>query len=225
MKNEWALITGTTGKLGRHISVYLAKKGFNQIILYNSNSLILNELKVELSRYNIEFKILCADFINLRESLRKLKELAIQFKPSLIINSASVFDRIEFKNISSQNLINSMNLNLLTPIMITKILNGIVDFYQIINILDSRAKQSSSPYASYLLSKKQLEWFTYNLDQKKIRINGIAPQIIKIPGEKLSNLERKIAKQNNKTSSLTNFLDALEFLISNKKINREVIRI
>ena len=61
MKNSYALITGSTGEIGKSIAIRLASMGYNLILHSRGNKTKVKELSSILSKYDSNFKFIISD--------------------------------------------------------------------------------------------------------------------------------------------------------------------
>lgn len=226
MNKSWVFISGASGKLSKHIAIYLAKQNYNLLLHYNSNTKNANSLINTLSKYNIECKLIKADFTKIESARIIINSVLKEYKPQIVLNTASTFKRIPFRIETIDNIQNSLNINLLLPYFIIQEFSKISSSACIINFLDRRIIQSSSPFAVYLIAKKQLSFLTKNIQlENDNRINAISLNVVELEDSDLTKIEKNIIMNKNKITKLSSVYKAIDYIISNKNLNNEVINI
>ena len=228
MKNI-ALITGGCKRLGKEISLHLANSGYDIIIHCNKSFNIGIEIKKKIESIGRECFIYKADFSTDDGIIEFINSIKKRFnKLSLLVNNAGYFKRKPLSD-SDTHLINEMiNINLKSPLLLTKYFSDILKGGQIINILDSKIFNIDANYFIYSLTKKSLADIT-KLSAKEfspdIRINGIAlGLLLKNEDEnkkKYENFDNSIPL--NKYRDKEYFFQTIDFLINNKFITGEII--
>lgn len=186
-----ALITGGVRRLGRYISYYLADRGYNLAIIYNSSS--QNELKTTagfLESKNIEYNFYKCDVSNLGSLKLTIEKINSDFKCiDLLINNAGIIKKIDFEKISEKIYDDILNTNLKAQLFTVqyslKMLRKSSDA-SIINIASLGGLKNWVDFFPYCISKAGVIKLTYLLAKKlapDIRVNAIAPGTIIIKNE------------------------------------------
>ncbi|MDO9541648.1 MAG: SDR family oxidoreductase, partial [Kiritimatiellia bacterium] len=119
----------------------------------------------------------------------------------------------------------TLEINLMTPILMTRAFANIIGKGKIINILDRRIAGVESGLAAYLLSKKALADFTKIAALElapDITVNGIAPGPVFIPTK--SREREKAGKiPLGKRPTIADVAKAVIFLLKNDSITGEII--
>ncbi|MEA1914726.1 MAG: SDR family NAD(P)-dependent oxidoreductase [Campylobacterota bacterium] len=89
LKNKTALITGATSGIGKSCAKKLAKKGVN-LILTGRRKGNLVEFKKQLSKYDVNVKILAFDVRSLDVVQKKLTKILKNKKVDILINNAGL---------------------------------------------------------------------------------------------------------------------------------------
>ena len=180
MKN--VLITGSSKRIGKSISKFLANKGFNVCIHYNNSDSESSKLVKDLRNFKIKcerIKFDLSDTKNLKSFYKKVLE---KFgKIDLLINNASVFEYDSLKTSSLESLDKHLNVNFKAPFFLSKYFSkslGKNEKGLIINIIDQRVKNITPYFTSYTISKSALWTLTTSLALSlapNIRVNAIGP--------------------------------------------------
>ena len=196
------LVTGTSSGLGYQIAKRLSKKyyiiGLSRSIGKAKN---INKKK---------FKFINLDLSNFKE-LEKINEIK---NIDCLINNSGIFSLKKFERVSQNEIINTININLLGTILLTKkILKNNKKLKKIINILSVSGLNGIKYQAIYSATKHGLKGFFDSLSQEKV--NKISVSNI-FPGGMKTELWKNITKVNKKkiskflnTNEVTNLIDFL----------------
>lgn len=196
---NFALVTGGARRIGREISLYLAKKGYNIALHYFSDEEKAKEIRDEINLLGRECLLYKRDF-NDFESTKSLIEEVYNFCPdfSLLINNASIFLPAGLKETSEALFDNHFTINFKVPFFLTRDFANTCREGHIINIIDVNALKNLTTYFAYTLTKKGLYDFTKMAAKElapDIRVNGICPGAILPPhGEDKNFWERRLPK-------------------------------
>lgn len=227
-----ALITGGARRIGRFLTLYLIKNGWNVIVHYNkshSDASSINSLLSEEEKGRIE--LACLDFSTASCNFPALFH-ATKEPISLLINNASEFNNDSIHSLSSDKVSSCLAVNLTAPIVLTSLFAK-QNFPKnanpnIINMLDCNADSSVNNFCTYRLTKLTLTNFTTMSSKQlapKIRVNGIAVgYALKNERQSQENFENEIKKsilgRQVKCEEITNTLD---FIIKTHSITGQII--
>ncbi len=233
--NKTALITGGVHRLGRHISLYLASKGYDLAIIYNSSPAAeITKTSKMLGAFGIKFKLYKCDLKNIKSLKATIDKIGKDFKKiDLLVNNSGVIKKIDFEDITEKLIDDTIAVNLKAPLFVTqfalKYLKKSKD-PSIINIASLGGLQNWTAYMPYSTSKTGLIKLTYLLARKlapKIRVNAIAPGTIIIDGEEKGTPQKtdvsKIPLK--KYGSPKDIISAVEFIIECSYLTGHVIPI
>ncbi len=169
--NEFILITGSSGKLGKTICEIFAERGENIIFHYfnsqESTNLLINKFK---EKYNdLQFERLKIDLSNLYSVHFFRKKIFKKYQIKGLVNNASIF--IKDKKRVDSNFFNiNMNIHYRNPLALTScMINSDVKEKFIINITDINLEQNG--YHSYNKSKYLLSEFSKNMIGRYANLN------------------------------------------------------
>ena len=227
------LITGGTGGLGKELCRLFKENGYTVLFTYN-NGIITDELKDCYS-----FK---CDFRNEEEINKMLDEINSKFQVDILINNAAIEYDTEFNNKTKQDFIETLEVNLVAPFLISRNLG--LKMYErkygkIINISSNNSINKYDPVTlEYDSSKAGLNVLTKNLAKEfapLVNVNAVAPGwILTDKIKKLDeSLNNKFIEEESKKILLNRFATCEDignlalFLASDKAnyINGEIIRI
>tara|TARA_B100001248_G_scaffold186384_1_gene142253 strand:- start:5693 stop:6418 length:726 start_codon:yes stop_codon:yes gene_type:complete len=224
---KYILITGVSRGLGLITAKKMLKNGFNVIGINRKTSKELNQL---LRDYSESFIFIEFDFSEI-DKIKKEVFLPILKQDKQIIgfinNAASAYDDI-ITNTNNARLTNMFNINVLSPIMLTKyiIRNMLLNRNagSIVHISSISVHTGYKGLAMYAASKGALEAFSKNTARewgiKKIRSNCVVAGFMETEMSSSLNIEQK-SRIYNRTSlksktSIESVAETILFLISDK---------
>lgn len=177
-----ALVTGGGKRIGKAISLKLAREGYALALHASARS----SAEAENVRAQIEAEggracVLVADLASadvaslVAESQAKLGAL------TALINNASLFERDGAAGFDPQAFDRHMAVNLRAPLLLASAFHAALPSGSrgvIVNVLDQRVERLNPHYFSYTLSKSALWTATKTLAQSfapHIRVNAVAP--------------------------------------------------
>lgn len=234
-KNQTALITGASKRIGREIAVDLAQKGFDLFLTYNQSQNEAVRLKEEIEKKcKVNCEILQCDLAKENGLELLLSRINKIHNLTLLINNASIFEKSKFISGSKSDLENNLNLHLISPLRLSQqfakhVLSNGISGAQIINMVDKNIVRYDTRYFYYTLSKKFLAELTKMLALElapQIRINAIAPGFISSEignesGDFTEKLKEKIPLK--RIGESFEIAQAVGFLLENKFITGQVI--
>ena len=189
-----ALVTGGGKRLGRAICLALAKRGYDIAVHYNSSRSEAGDTAEAVNSLGVNSELFKSDLSDTSYSRNLIKSVTEVFpRLSLLVNSASVFENIEFKHVTEKQFERDFDVNFKTPFFLSRYFCEGSSAEHIINLLDTRVSQIETEHFVYNLTKKTLRDFTLMAAKAlgpKIRVNGICPgPILPPPGKDISYLE------------------------------------
>lgn len=227
-----ALVTGGARRLGREISLHLAKKGYAIAVHFHSSEMDSRRLIDEIAGLGVPVFSIRADLRNpeeLKNLFHTINELPYSLK--VTINSAAIMTTSNLMKIETDDWDQIMNLNVravwLNSMESAKLMaNGGV----IINLSDVGSRKNWTRYGAYIVSKASVETLTRVMARQlapKVRVCGIAPGLI-LQGNQMTNnewqglIEKTPLKKSPKPEDLMRVID---FLLENDYITGEVINL
>lgn len=231
--NNAALITGGAKRIGREIAIFLASRGYDLLISYNNSKKEAEKLASEIAKkYQVKVEIFKCDLIETQQAKKLINFAKINFKNlNLLVNNASIFNKSKFLEGSENELLDNLNIHLISPLILSKEFAKFAKKdAQIINMIDKNIARFDTSYFHYLLSKKSLADATKMLALElapSIRVNGIAPGFIINPiddGISQNEIEKIIKKiPLAKKGDIKNIIQTVEFLLDNNFVNGQII--
>jgi len=215
-ENQTVLITGASRGIGKSLFRAYSNLGANVIGTTTDKKKIINKNFLEVNFENEE---------STNSFYKKIKKLK---KIDILINNAGINKISSIQNLDEKSLKKILNVNLLAPILLTKIVSKKMikrKSGSIINIGSIFGHISKSQRSSYSAAKAGLEGFTKaaSLDLAKygILVNSVCPGFVKtdltkkILGlNKIKQLEKEIPL--GRLSSSEEIVNLIIFLSSNK---------
>ena len=215
-ENQTVLITGASRGIGKSLFRAYSNLGANVIGTTTDKKKIINKNFLEVNFENEE---------STNSFYKKIKKLK---KIDILINNAGINKISSIQNLDEKSLKKILNVNLLAPILLTKIVSKKMikrKSGSIINIGSILGHISKSQRSSYSAAKAGLEGFTKaaSLDLAKygILVNSVCPGFVKtdltkkiLVLNKIKQLEKEIPL--GRLSSSEEIVNLIIFLSSNK---------
>jgi NAD(P)-dependent dehydrogenase (short-subunit alcohol dehydrogenase family) len=150
---------------------------------------------------------------------------------TVLINSASVFERDGAEDFDCTGFDRHMNVNLRAPLMLAQsFAEQAPDGSSIINLLDQRVLRPTPRYFTYALSKSALQAATRTMAQAfapKIRVNAVAPGLtLPNSGQDQQDYARRIATLPlGRGGCPAEVADAVAFLVGSPSITGQTLAI
>jgi len=185
LSGKTALITGGGIRLGRAISLALARVGCNVAIHFNSSREKAIEVKQQAIELGVKAEIFQFNLSDFSDVERLLAEVNEQIGTvDILINNAGNYQRGSGLKTSVETLQTSFNVNLFAPWWLTRAFVKQLPAEQggkIVNICDAGIFRTATDHFAYRLSKKALYEMTrmFALElAPRITVNAIAPGIM-----------------------------------------------
>lgn len=226
---QTALVTGGAVRIGRHIALELAKRGYDLVIQYNQSESEARETREQIKTLKRKCGLIQADLTDTDILTRFMPDI-LKVHPglSLVVNNASVFEKGRLSKTDLDLLERNLMLHLKVPFVLTRDFSKGAMEGHIINILDAKVARNVSEYFAYTLSKKCLAEFTKMAARElapTFRVNGICPGAILPPSGKdqryLDRLSERLPLKT--TGGLSSISSAVNFLDENNFITGETL--
>jgi NAD(P)-dependent dehydrogenase (short-subunit alcohol dehydrogenase family) len=180
LQGKTVLITGAGVRLGRAMALAVAREGGEVIIHYNRSRKQAEQTLKDIETIGSSAHLLQSDLGDL-ESAQQLVTKAHKISPLYaLVNSASIFEPLEFLTTSLEAWEQHIRVNLTAPFLLSKSFAmsiGTDEPGRIVNILDWRALRPGSDHFPYTISKSGLAALTQSLAVSlapNIIVNGLA---------------------------------------------------
>ena len=177
-----ALITGGARRIGRAIALGLAGQGYKIALHYRSSRPDAEQLAEELRDMGCDCQLFQADLENREQVKNLIPKILNQFSDcNVLINNASVFQKVDFKGTNEKMLDRFFQIHVTAPYFLMQAFAQHCGSGHIVNMLDAKVAKIPINYFPYILSKKGLTELTLMAAKALgpgIQVNGIAPGII-----------------------------------------------
>ncbi|WP_258869602.1 SDR family oxidoreductase [Paracoccus thiocyanatus] len=185
-----ALVTGGARRLGRAITLYLARRGIDVAIHYQSSAAEAESAAAEARALGVRAAIFQADLLDLDQTEALVDRAHAALGPlDLLVNNASIFEYDNIASASRESWDRHLGSNLRAPFILTQsfarqapkadrggaepVAAGLV-----VNMIDQRVLKPTPEFMTYSLAKAGLWWLTRTSAQAlgpDIRVNAIGP--------------------------------------------------
>ena len=175
-----ALVTGGGRRIGRAISLELARAGFDIVIHYRGSKDAAEVVADEVRTLGRRAATVAGDLSDESEVRDIIPAAAEALGPlSVLINNASVFEDDRVGELVRESWDKHIETNLRAPIVLTEAFAAQADNGGcVVNLLDQRVLKPDPRFFSYALSRNGLWWATRTMAQAlapRIRVNGVGP--------------------------------------------------
>ncbi len=156
-----AVINGSTGSLGRAVTLALAKAGVDCICHFHKNRQAADDLTAQIKALGPNAIPVAAD-LTVPEQIDNLFTATENLAPpTILINSAAVFSRLPLTDITLENAQQVLNINLIAPVLVSRKFAQVVNKHfphaetpiaKIINLSDIGALRPWANYTIYCAS-------------------------------------------------------------------------
>ena len=176
------LVTGGGKRIGRAISLAMAKDGWQVVVHFNNSSAEANNVVDEITHAGGSGLAVQADLMDEDAVSSLIGDISDKLSPvTAIINNASLFEEDTVESVTRDSWDRHLAINLRAPFLLTQGLAKNLEKNQsgnIINILDQRVENLTPYFTSYTLSKSALWTLTKTTAAAlapNIRVNAIGP--------------------------------------------------
>ncbi len=180
-----ALVTGAAKRIGRAISLALAREGANVVVHYSGSERDALKLAAAIEKLGAHAVALRADLSD-RGELTSLLDRAHEALGTIeiLVNNASIFPTDTLETVDLEGLERNLEINAWAPLVLTRAFAAQTERGYVVNLLDSRVSGFDHTHAAYILSKHVLSAITRTTAIELapgIAVNGIAPGLILPP--------------------------------------------
>jgi len=189
LDGKMVLITGAARRVGRALSLAVAEAGGDVVIHYGRSQEDAQSLAEQIHAMGREAYLVNADLANAEEAQSLVPRAAEHGSLFALVNSAAIFQSLNWANTTIETWQQSMMVNLGAPFLLSQAFawqlpedeNG-----RIVNMLDWRALRPSADHFPYTISKAGLVALTHSLAVSlapRITVNGLALGAVLPPSE------------------------------------------
>lgn len=230
-----AIVTGAAKRLGREISMALAKRLSLDVVVHYGRSeadaeQVVSELK-SLGRNSVKVS---ADLRNPAAAAQTVFEASAELGPvRVLINCAAAFEERQLDGIDIEHWNQHFLVNALAPLILTQQFATQIPADQnghVINLVDWRATRPPATHAVYTASKAALSSLTKSLAQQlapAIQVNAIAPgAMLPPPGADDWHAERAAeAIPLRRPGRPSDICDAVVYLLQSTFVTGEILHV
>lgn len=224
-----AIITGGGVRMGGAMARHLAGRGYDIALHYHSSGAAAEETLEQVRKCGVRGIGYACDFKYPEEAERLIERISADFpETALLINSAANFIQEDIEHTRTQTLLDTFNINLLSPYVLMREFKKQFNRGMIVNILDERINRNVPTFAAYSVSKAGLAHLTRLGAVEwgdRVRVNGIAPGLILPPAgaseDYLVRAGKKIPMRTH--GGVEDILNGLDYLIDSPFVNGEIL--
>ncbi len=184
-----ALVTGSAKRVGRVLAGELARRGARLAIHYNTSRSEALELGAELkARHGTESAVFKADLGRAKDAAGLARLIRRRFgRLDILVNSASVYKRTPFGEVSEADWDEHLDVNLKGPFFLSQaagLMMREAGRGKIVNIADWAGLRPYPGYAPYCASKAGLICLTQSLAKAlapEVQVNAVLPGPVLLP--------------------------------------------
>lgn len=197
-EGETALVTGGGARIGRVISLELARMECNVAVHYNQSRENARETVDELREMGVDACAVSGNFEH-PDDLENVLDGARELGPvTILVNNASIFEHERFRETNEQLWDRTMDVNLKAPFLLCQLFDEQRPDREgrIVNMLDWRARRPRDDHFAYTVSQGGFAALTESLAVElapDVNVNGVLPGPILPPeGKKEKELSHVI---------------------------------
>lgn len=235
LKGKVAVVTGGAVRLGRAISLALAKAGAHVVLHYGSSGKDAEETRRQIDSLAPPAVVVRADLRDPKTSAETIfGAVRNSFgRADILINSAAIFEPATLDTLDEAQWDRHFNINLKAPVFFCQAFaRQLVPDARghIVNIADWRAERPIVGHLAYTLTKAGIVALTKELALElapQIQVNAIAPgAILPPPGKDAEYLERLSNRiPLRKTGSPDDITRTLLFLLESDFMTGEIVHV
>jgi NAD(P)-dependent dehydrogenase (short-subunit alcohol dehydrogenase family) len=187
LEGRVVLVTGAARRVGRAIALRLAGAGC-RIAVHCRDSTRQAEETVERCRAsNVDASVFCADLADPAAAARLVPDVLRCFgRLDVLVNNASVFERMTLDTFTLQDWERTLRLNLTAPLILAHAARAALEQAggRVVNLCDVATQRPWPDYLAYMVSKGALETLTRVLARAlapRVNVVGIAPGVAAWP--------------------------------------------
>ena len=180
------LVTGAAQRIGRHIALHLAARGWRVAVHYRSSAAAAAQTVAALREAGGQAMAFAAD-LSVEAECEALVPAVLQGfgRIDAVVNNASLFEYDDVASFSVQVMERAWRANTAPAILLSRALHR-AGGGCVVNLLDQKLWNLNPDYLSYSLSKAALEAANTMLAQAlapTVRVCGVAPGVTLLSGE------------------------------------------
>lgn len=239
-RKKTVLILGASGGVGRIVAEKLANEGYNLILHYNSNKVIIDELILKSNRLGVEAISVKADLLSQIEILELTLNIKRKFSNLTGFINCSIVNipNIKFEKLEWNDIQKHIDINIKSSFFLLKEILPIFEsqrYGKIVFLTTQYIESPVSELSHYLISKSALVGFVKSLAiefaNRGINVNMVSPSMIDT--DLVADIPKKVKMLTEAKTPLKRLCtpedvaEAVSFLMSDKSnfITGETIRV
>ncbi|MFH0920100.1 MAG: SDR family NAD(P)-dependent oxidoreductase [Fibrobacterota bacterium] len=228
MKRKAILITGALRRLGRELALESARMGFDVVAHYRTSGQEAAVLERDIRALGGTAYFVRHDLARNAEGLlAKCRCLPVTLVG--LVNSASVFEKGNFRDLSPAQIQRVFALNVFAPLALTAGFAAEARTGMVINLLDANIDRFSANFQAYRASKRLLRDMTREcalLFAPRVRVNAIAPGAL-LPSRRGRRQFDAVRKRTplGTGGSLADFRAAFRYLLGQDSVTGQVLQV
>lgn len=224
-----ALVTGGAVRIGKEISLNLARKGYGVALHYNSSEKEALSTRELILGTGVKCELFRCDLSSPDDARELVPKVTERFEGlCVLVNNASIFENVGFHDVTPEFLETDMAVNFKAPFFLSQSFSAKTSGGLIVNFLDTRIRKIPVEHFCYNLSKKSLYHLTKMLARElapDFRVNAICPgAILPPPGQGedyLLNMARRPPMK--RPGSIEDIINAFNYLLENDYVTGECL--
>lgn len=224
-----ALVTGGAVRIGKEISLNLARKGYDIALHYNSSEKEALATRELILKSGVKCELFRCDLSSPHDARGLVPKVAKSFGGiCVLVNNASIFENIGFHEVTPQFLETDMAINFKAPFFLSQSFSTETSGGVIVNFLDTRVRKNSVGHFSYNLSKKCLYHLTKMLARElapDFRVNAVCPGAVLAPPGFGDDYLHRMAQgaPMKRPGSIEDIINAFNYLLENNYVTGECL--
>jgi len=185
LAGQTALVTGAGRRLGRAITLALARAGANVALHCRSSAAEAETTAAEANLLGARTWLFEADLAAPDAAADLVRRAAAETGGlDILINSASIFHACSFADATAEAVLENVNVNALAPMFAGRAFAAQQRPGAIVNLLDARVADYDRDHVPYHLAKRMLLTLTSIMAVEfapLVRVNAVAPGLILPP--------------------------------------------
>ena len=224
-----ALVTGGAVRIGKEISLNLARQGYDIALHYNSSEKEAVSTRELILETGAGCEIFRCDLSSPHDAKELVPKVAQSFDGlCVLVNNASIFENVGFRDVTPEFLETDMAINFKAPFFLSQSFSTETSGGLIVNFLDTRVKKNPVEHFCYNLSKKCLYHLTKMLARElapDFRVNAVCPGAILAPPGHGEDYLHKMAMgaPMKRPGSIEDIINAFNYLLENDYVTGECL--
>ena len=180
LNGKTVLITGASLRIGRSLALAVARAGGDVVVHYGKSEKEAESLQAEIEAAGRKAFILQADLADPAQAAGLISRAREHLPLFALVNNASVFEPLGWKDTSLEQWNQAMMVNLTTPFLLSQAFARSLEpegLGRIVNLIDWRGLRPGPDHLPYTISKAALAALTQSLAvalAPRITVNGLA---------------------------------------------------